>query len=214
MAFIYKITNLINNKCYIGKTEFSVEKRFKEHCLDAFRDRNKDRPLYRAMRKYGINNFVVDIIEETENPEEREIYWIEQFKTYRNGYNATMGGDGKKYYNDDIILDHLIFNPNCAEVASDLHCSADTVRAVAKKYSLQSHRCVSENFGDVNNKKMIPVIGYGDGVLCSFDSLADAASWVVETGRTKSKSRSVRSHISECAKGKLKSAYKMKWIFL
>lgn len=37
MSYIYKITNKINKKLYIGKTEFSIEKRFKEHCSDAFR---------------------------------------------------------------------------------------------------------------------------------------------------------------------------------
>ena len=36
MAYIYQITNDINNKIYVGKTEFSIEKRFKEHCSDAF----------------------------------------------------------------------------------------------------------------------------------------------------------------------------------
>lgn len=64
MAFIYKITNLINGKSYIGKTSFSIKKRFKEHQRDAFRDRNEKRPLYSAMRKYGIENFTVEQVEE------------------------------------------------------------------------------------------------------------------------------------------------------
>lgn len=76
MSYIYKIVNDIDNKVYVGKTDFSVEKRFKEHCNDAFRDRNKDRPLYSAIKKYGVNHFRFEIIEETCNPEEREIYWI------------------------------------------------------------------------------------------------------------------------------------------
>ena len=54
MAYIYKITNDINDKIYIGKTNFSIEKRFQEHCKDAFRKRNEKRPLYNAMKKYGI----------------------------------------------------------------------------------------------------------------------------------------------------------------
>ena len=45
MSYIYKITNDINDKIYIGKTDFSIEKRFKEHCQDAFRDRN-EKDLY------------------------------------------------------------------------------------------------------------------------------------------------------------------------
>lgn len=46
MAYIYKIINDVNQKIYIGKTEFFIEKRFKEHCKDAFRERNEKRPLY------------------------------------------------------------------------------------------------------------------------------------------------------------------------
>ena len=78
MAYIYQIINDINQKVYIGKTEFSIEERFKEHCRDAFKDRNENRPLYAAMRKYGIEHFHIELIEETQEPEEREIYWIEQ----------------------------------------------------------------------------------------------------------------------------------------
>ena len=78
MAYIYQITNDINNKIYIGKTEFSIEKRFKEHCHDAFQKHCEKRPLYSAIRKYGIEHFHIELLEETEIPEEREIYWIKK----------------------------------------------------------------------------------------------------------------------------------------
>ena len=74
MSYIYKITNDINNKIYIGKTDFSIEKRFKEHCRDACKTRNEQRPLYAAMQKYGIDHFNITLIEETDNPDIREIY--------------------------------------------------------------------------------------------------------------------------------------------
>lgn len=48
MAFIYKITNDVNGKVYIGKTLFSVEKRWKEHFKDSKKERCKNRPLYRV----------------------------------------------------------------------------------------------------------------------------------------------------------------------
>ena len=101
MSFIYKITNNVNNKVYIGKTAFSIEKRFKEHCRDAFKERQEKRPLYAAMRKYGIENFSIEIIEECEDlvSSDRECYWISQYKAFEKGYNATLGGDGKFLYN-------------------------------------------------------------------------------------------------------------------
>lgn len=72
------------------------------------KDGCKDRPLYQAMKEYGIENFSVETLEETENPEEREKYWIEYFSSFKNGYNATIGGDGKlpnqSYYHTSKII--------------------------------------------------------------------------------------------------------------
>lgn len=76
MGYIYKITNDINQKSYIGKTEYSIEKRFKEHCSESEQERSWNRPLYRAMRKYGIEHFSISLIEETDNTAEAEQYWI------------------------------------------------------------------------------------------------------------------------------------------
>ena len=59
MAYIYQIINKVNGKIYVGKTNFSIEKRFKEHCHDAFQPRNESRPLYAAMRKYGVENLYI-----------------------------------------------------------------------------------------------------------------------------------------------------------
>ena len=98
MQGIYKITNLINNKCYIGKTNNS-ERRWKDHQRLAFTEGHKEynKTLYKAMRKYGINNFVFEIIEELKDYSisgEREKYWISLYDSYHNGYNENEGGDG------------------------------------------------------------------------------------------------------------------------
>ena len=104
MPYIYKITNLINNKIYIGKTVQSLEKRFSEHCSE--RIRSPQRPLYAAMNKYGIEHFVIELLEETSNEliNEREIYWIETLQSFKYGYNATLGGDGSPYADYDLII--------------------------------------------------------------------------------------------------------------
>jgi group I intron endonuclease len=130
MAYIYEITNDINNKKYIGKTEGTIEKRFQEHCRDAFRRRCEKRPLYAAMRKYGIEHFHISLLEETDNPEERECYWIEKLSSFKYGYNATIGGDGKKYLDYDLILKTYSKINNCNEVAKILNISSDSVRKV------------------------------------------------------------------------------------
>jgi group I intron endonuclease len=107
MSYIYKITNNVNDKIYIGKTEYvKPEERWKQHLREYTRKRCEKRPLYAAMNKYGIEHFHFEVIEETDNPEEREKYWIKNLRTYIgfddcNGYNATLGGDGSSYLNLD-----------------------------------------------------------------------------------------------------------------
>ena len=56
------------------------------------------------MRKYGIEHFIIECIEETNNPNEREMYWINKKNTYHNGYNATLGGDGTKYIDEQQVI--------------------------------------------------------------------------------------------------------------
>ena len=130
MAYIYKITNDINGKSYVGKTEFSIDKRFKEHCKDAFREQINQRPLYRAMNKYGIKHFHIELLEETDNPEERECFWIEKLGTYGHGYNATRGGDGKRYLDyDEIVRQYTIFQ-NQEKVAEIMKIDVSSVRKV------------------------------------------------------------------------------------
>ncbi len=82
---------------YIGKTERDIHERFKEHKYDMDRRKNEKRPLYDAMNKYGIENFKIELLKETNDPEERERYYIKYYDTFNNkkGYNATAGGDGR-----------------------------------------------------------------------------------------------------------------------
>ena len=101
MSYIYKITNIINGKSYIGQTSRTIEDRWKEHLHN-----NHDIPLVRAFKKYGIENFKIECLEECSESmvNERECYWISYYDTYYNGYNATLGGDGRVQYNYEAIL--------------------------------------------------------------------------------------------------------------
>lgn len=67
MPYIYKITNNVNQKIYIGKTSTSIEERWKNHCKDSKAETKEKRPLYSAIRKYGIECFSIEQIEEVEN---------------------------------------------------------------------------------------------------------------------------------------------------
>lgn len=87
-TIIYRITNLVNFKFYIGKTDKTIQERFKRH---SYNHKKSNTYLYKAMREYGIDKFVIEVIEETDKGSEREIYWIQQLKPQ---YNMTPGGDG------------------------------------------------------------------------------------------------------------------------
>ena len=103
---IYKITNIINNKCYIGQS-VDIENRWKAHL------RAVEHPKYaihKAIKKYGITNFSFEIIElcDKENLNKLEQKWIQYFDAYNNGYNETIGGDNfgtwaRKVSNEDVL---------------------------------------------------------------------------------------------------------------
>ena len=108
MIGIYKITNNLNNKKYIGQSR-NIEKRFNKHRSESFNKNSShyEYPLYRAIRKYGIENFSFEIIEECKIEElnEKEEFWIKYYDSFFNGYNQTLGGDGSGLcFNKDNVL--------------------------------------------------------------------------------------------------------------
>ena len=91
---IYKIENQINGKCYIGQSK-NIKKRVLYHHFCDFKNENNccyNSKFYQALRKYGIENFRVSILEECENLDERETYWIHYYDSFKSGYNSTEGG--------------------------------------------------------------------------------------------------------------------------
>jgi group I intron endonuclease len=92
---IYKITNVENNLIYIGCTINSLEKRFYEHLYRCFKTDYKSK-LYNSMKKYGQENFTIELIEECDLSViyETEKKYVEQYDSYNNGLNSTLGGEG------------------------------------------------------------------------------------------------------------------------
>ena len=85
MIGIYKIENLITNKIYIGQST-SIERRWKDHKNTAFNENDKsyNYPLYKAIRKYGVDNFSFEVLEECEIEElnEKEKFYISKFNSF------------------------------------------------------------------------------------------------------------------------------------
>lgn len=213
MSYIYKITNDINQKIYIGKTDFSIEKRFKEHCKDAFRDKNEKRPLYSAMRKYGVENFHIELVEECpqEEVDKKEIYWIGFYKSFSNGYNATLGGDGKAFYNHEAIINRLKECPYPVLVAEEFGCCTDTVLNIAKANNIIVKNLSNDKLKSAS--KIVYQYSKDGQLLNSFSSTIEAAKWCFENGHCKTLASGVRSHISDVCNGKRKSAYGYIWTY-
>ena len=103
MYYIYKFTNKKNGKHYIGQTN-NLQKRYNGHKSESFNPKASGYwlPFHCAIRKYGIENFSFDTLEEIMDGEsqnfvnEREQYFIQYYNSLKdnNGYNVTIGGDG------------------------------------------------------------------------------------------------------------------------
>lgn len=96
MIGIYKITNLINGKEYVGQS-INIERRIKDHFLKALNinDCSYNTAIHQAIRKYGAENFDWKIVEEcsVDDIDDKERYYIQYFNTLApNGYNILPGG--------------------------------------------------------------------------------------------------------------------------
>lgn len=210
MPYIYKITNKINGKVYIGKTMFSIEERWKQHCRERIRNRCEKRPLYNAMNKYGVENFIIEQIEECSEEilSDREIYWINYFDSFKNGYNATCGGDGKYFVDYRLVIKTYSQIKNIRKTAQMLNVHPSTVRNIlkAKNIEITSSAEVNKSF----NGKNVYMFSMDGKYIMSFISLSDAVRYVLKSS---TKTKGEETHISAVCKGRRKSAYGYKWSY-
>lgn len=97
---VYKITNKINGKIYIGITKGSLDKRWRSHVGSAFKNSGNNH-FHNAIRKYGEDNFVVEQIDSAINYDElkeKEKFYIKKFNSIDEGYNSTHGGDSNPMF--------------------------------------------------------------------------------------------------------------------
>ena len=212
MPYIYKITNTINQKVYIGKTLKTVEKRWQEHIRDSRKRDEEKRPLYSAFKKYGIENFSIEVIEECESSilEEREKYWIEFYGSFKYGYNATTGGDGRPYVDRELVIGLYQEYGTCLKVHQMTGYDSSTISSILKEKGIPiktgaDH--VLERYG----KKVIMLDSKTNEPLQVFDSLLKAAKYLKDIGITTAKEKSISTNIGRVAQGKRQTAYTYKW---
>ncbi len=204
MGYIYKITCKDTNKIYVGKSESSVETRWKEHCRAAFLPSHGDYnfPFHRAIRKYGIDNFIVETIDKTDDSEElkeKEKYWINFYNSYYQGYNATLGGDGQSKYNyDDIVNYYLTHNNSMVETCKYFQIYDQVVYAALKSKEIDYKNLLKRNTPKRNKNEKIFCVELNK----TFNSMTEIDNYF---------NKVVHPNIRRCLNGITKKAYGYTW---
>lgn len=213
MSKIYKIINDINDKVYVGKTMNSIEKRFSKHCADSTRREEENRPLYRAMNKYGVEHFSIHLIEECADEEAsaREQYWIGFYKGYTEGYNATLGGDGKSYIDVSELLRLWNSGKTIAEISNIVHHDRGWISNLLKENGIATEEIIER--GTKSCIKQVEMLDKKtEEVLATFESTREAARFLIkEKGLNPDSEGGYSSHISGACQGKRKTCQGYKW---
>lgn len=139
---IYLIKNNINGKCYIGQTVQSPFTRWREHLNSAAR--GVKYPLHKALRKLGVVNFSFSIVEDgipRDSLNDREIYWVNFYNSYEDGYNCNVGG-GNTY-------NGRYFNLNSVQIVKKV--IKETTRSltdIADEFGVPPHTISDINCGE------------------------------------------------------------------
>lgn len=151
MGLIYMRTSPSGGR-YIGQTIYPEEDRWNQHCRNAY---NQNLPEYhyiisKAIRKYGSNNFICDILEDNlseDKLDEREIYWIDYYKTYASdgyhGYNMTRGGSGNRKIDTKKIVDLWYQDFLIKDIAEQLNIGTHAVSFHLKIAGITSEEIIT-----------------------------------------------------------------------
>lgn len=148
MIGIYKITNKLNNKVYIGQS-VNISYRWTAHrCRPFNKNSNQyNNPLYKAIRKYGIENFQFEVLEECLKSElnDKEKYYISLFKSTdpKKGYNLTTGGQDSRQINSKISEKDLF------EIIDLLKNSLLSEEEIGKKFNVSQRTISAINLGQM-----------------------------------------------------------------
>lgn len=154
-GYIYKITNKVNGKSYIGQTRYTVEFRWRQH------QHKKDNTYFHnALYKYGIENFTVETLEEcnVEDLDSKEIFYIAKYDTFKNGYNLTIGGDGRRCITSDNQYEEIKelylsgFSSN--KIATLYKVSKATIIKILKSLSVK----IRSNHLNINNQEFLELV--------------------------------------------------------
>lgn len=163
VGFIYLATNKINGKVYVGKTKYTISKRWSQHKCEAKR-LIPNVYFVRALNKYGPDNFEVIQLEECNNNllNERERYYISLYNSNNKdiGYNRTNGGDGAEKYCPDDIYKLWLDGLTLTEINQELNCCTQTASMILKGFGITESEIRSRAQTRQSEVKKKPVLQY------------------------------------------------------
>jgi group I intron endonuclease len=171
---IYLIENKVNGNKYVGQTVMPLNKRWLAHIQES--KTFSERPLYRAINKYGLDNFNIKVLEETTEDKlsDREIYWIEHFNSYNRGYNATTGGESNKNIREDIrdkISESMSNVSRSDEWVSNVSISLKNKLERGERWGM----FLTKNPGGEHCKRKVQGTNITTGEIIEFDSTREAS---------------------------------------
>lgn len=229
---IYRFINIVNNKSYIGQS-VNIKRRLQDHKK---RYQYVDNKFYRALRKYGFENFSFEIVElcKFEELNEKEIFYIQYYDAYYNGYNSTLGGS-----NGTLMV---LTEEGLQSLIHDLKETQLDYQSLNDKYGISIQNISLINQGKVNirpnenyplrkipnraknrrdpksmtgklniNAKAVTGINTKTQEVIYFDTRADAARYLLEKEITKANLRAIETSIYKVIHGLRKTAYGFVW---
>lgn len=188
MVGIYKITNLINNKVYIGQST-SIQRRLGEHKYKPYYEKSDgyNTPLYRAIRKHGVENFSFETIEECslEQLDGREIFWIQYYGSYirdNKGYNLTLGGGGRLSILHDEILNLWDVGKSVTEISATLKiCKSSVINHLMGYLTYTPEESRKRGYNTLKSQKKVRVYDLNLKYVTTFNNPEDTAEWLKVT---------------------------------
>jgi group I intron endonuclease len=205
MAYVYILTNILNEKQYIGKTTKSVDVRLSQHLSDA-KHQNSNIHFHKAIRKYGIENFHIECLEVSDKLVNLwEIHLILRWQSKApNGYNLTDGGEGNSNPSEEIRRKnseaHLGKIPwNKGKIGLQTH-SEETKKKISERMKKNN----KQYFGKNNPNAKAIILIHPNGTEEYFDYMKQAGlKYDLDSG-----------HLTTTAQGKRKhhKGYKIRYI--
>lgn len=210
-GIIYRIFNIKTDKSYIGKTTRSIYERLEDHLKKMD---NTDYPLYRAFRKYGLNGFSLEILGyfPLDELDSKEIIFINKFNTYKNGYNATLGGEGRKtikHSDEEIIKDYLI-SKSLTITAEKFNIDRTSVKRILLRNNIKL-------FNDGLFGRIVPNIRkpvYCKTLDLQFQSLTECSQYLIDNGYANGTVKSINSSLTKACTGKRKTYKKLQFEYI